>query len=428
MVTFDVGESRWKPWRDKASELDQTDVLSFLPDRFHRYPGLYFDGNSLGLMHRDGPARIARVVEAWRDHAVMAWHLGDDPWFARAERIAGRLARLVGANPGQLAMGASTTVALHQLLATFYRPERQRWRIVIDAQAFPTDRYAAQSQLRLQGFDPMGALRVIPTGADRLLADDAIEAAFDGSVALAILPAVVYTTGQRLEVGAVTRLAHRHGVFVIWDLSHSAGLFPHRLVEEDVDAAVFCTYKYLSGGPGSPAATFVHPRHLPLVPGLGGWWGSDKRRQFQMADEQDPAPDAGALQLGTPSPLALAPLEAVLPVFEEVGLDKIWERAGRLRGFLLQIAETELVPLGMGLIRPTAAGGHLALTHKRALELGLALRARQAVVDFRPPDVLRICPSPLTGRFGEIVDLARILADLLAHPEALQADEVPPVV
>jgi kynureninase len=201
---------------------------------------------------------------------------------------------------------------------------------------------------------------------------------------------------------------------------------PHALLADDVDAAVFCTYKYLSGGPGAPAGLFLHPRWLPPRPGLGGWWGSDKRRQFQMETWPAVAPDAGGLQLGTPSMLALAPLSASLALFEEVGLRAVWERSQRLMAVLEDLAERHLQPAGYHIVRPPVRGGHLALRHPAALRLSLALRRRRVIVDFRPPDVLRVCPAPLTTRFTDVVEGVRAMAET-AMTEA-EPEPIPPVL
>jgi kynureninase len=420
---------RWEEWHRVAEQLERDDPERWLPGRFAPPPGLYFDGNSLGLMSRRVGAAVEQVLREWRLLGVMGWNHADPPWFEQVEKVAARLAPLIGADPGQVTLGASTTVELHQLLATFYRPTARRFRMLVDGEAFPTDRYAVASHLALHGRDPVRDLVVVPANAEHILDPDRIIQALTDDVAVAVLPSVVYTTGQRLDMARITQHAHRQGVFVIWDLSHSAGLFPHRVVAEHIDAAVFCTYKYLHGGPGSPAGVYVHPRHLPVRPGLAGWWGSDKAHQFAMPDRLVPAADAGALQLGTPSPLALAPLTAVVSIFEEVGIEALWDRSQRLMGLLDALAAEALEPRGFHVLKPPARGGHMALTHPRALPLSLVLRARRVIVDFRPPDMLRVAPAPLTTRPADVVELVRALAEAADDQDALlDPVDVPPVV
>jgi kynureninase len=410
---------------ERADRWDREDPERWLPNRFFPPPGLYFDGNSLGLMPRTAPDAVQEVLTEWRQAAVTAWGMAPAPWISRVEAVARRLAPLVGAEAPQLTLLPSTTVALHQLLATLYRPTAARWRIVMDQGAFPTDRYAVLSHLRLHGL-PSSGLVTVPGDDDGVLDPAAVQASITGDTALVLLPSVVYTTGQALPVASLTRAAHRAGAIAVWDLCHSAGLMPHALLADDVDAAVFCTYKYLSGGPGAPAGLFLHPRWLPPRPGLGGWWGSDKRRQFQMETWPAVAPDAGGLQLGTPSMLALAPLSASLALFEEVGLRAVWERSQRLMAVLEDLAERHLQPAGYHIVRPPVRGGHLALRHPAALRLSLALRRRRVIVDFRPPDVLRVCPAPLTTRFTDVVEGVRAMAET-AMTEA-EPEPIPPVL
>ena len=275
------------------------------------------------------------------------------------------------------------------------------------------------SQVAHHGLDPARVVTELPLDAPGWLNLAAVAAAFDRDVALAVLPGVVYTTGQRLPIGDLTAKARRAGARVVWDLSHSAGLLPHRLHDE-AELAVFCTYKYLNGGPGSPAAAFVHEALLPITPAYRGWWGSDKTAQFAMDGRWTGAPDAGALQLGTPSVLALAALAGSLELFDGIRMEDVLDRAGQLTDFLATAADVLLAPWGVTVATPrdrAARGGHIALAHPDAAALSLALRARRVVVDYRPPNLLRLAPAPLYIGAADVLSAVERLADILAHGE-----------
>lgn len=415
-----------------ALESDRHDPLKSLPDLFRRpLKPLYFDGNSLGLMATTVPAAVEKVLNEWASLAVLGWGDAEPPWFHRAEQVADRVGVLVGARPGEVAVSGTTTSQLHQLLATFFKPVPGRDAILIDEGAFPTDHYAVASHLALHGLSTTGHRVIVPTNPITRQVDwETLLQQLKPPVAVAVLPSVVYTTGERLPMAEIQHVAHREGILVIWDLSHSAGLYPHHLHDEAIDAAVFCTYKYLAGGPGSPAACFLHQQHWPVNPGLKGWWGSDKKRQFEMAPLFAGARHAGALQLGTPSMLALAPLDAVLDILLATGLEALWDRSERLVAFLRTsledaLSDTELAQLTLvGPPPGTLAGGHLAVAHPQARLLAHLLRERGVVPDFRPPDILRLCPAPLSSRFQDIAEMIVILSDLL-RGEGLAQEDTP---
>ena len=394
-------------WCRIGRERDNADPLKAVTDAFFRpRPTLYFDGNSLGPLSRPARDAVRRTLKQWEELAVSGWSEGNPSWFERERWLSARLAPLVGARPSELSLGGSTTQQLHQLLATFYRPTGRRTVVLVDMGAFPTDRYAAESHVSWHGLDPASSLRTIGPDDAGFLDPDAICQAFTDDVAVALLPSVVYTTGERLPMRQITEAARDAGVFLIWDLCHSAGLVPHRLHDDGVEAAVFCTYKYLNGGPGSPAAVFVHDRHHPVTPGLWGWWGSDPAVQFQMAPEFVPAADASGLQLGTPSMLAMAPLEGSLDLFEQVGIEAVFRRSQELTAFLLEAFHALVEPYGMTLAtpeHPERRGGHVALRHPEALAISRALKQDGVTPDFRMPDIIRLCPAPFLTRSLDIV-------------------------
>jgi kynureninase len=401
-----------------AEDLDAQDELACFAAEFDKPPGLlYLDGNSLGLLCRPAEEALHTAIEAWRRHAVLGWTAGPEPWFGLPRKAAGLLARVLGAEPEDVQVGQSATVNLHQILATFYEPHGPRPRIVIDALSFPTDRYAALSHLRLRGRDPARDLVIVESPDGHTLDEAGLTAALDGSVGLAVLPAVVFTSGQLLDLPGLTRAARARGALVAWDCSHSAGVVPHGFRAEGIDLAFGCTYKYLNGGPGAVGFLYVHPRLRGRAPGLAGWFGCDPARQFAMEPAFHPATDAGRFLLGTPHVLSLAPLVGALGLVLQAGVEALRRKSLRLTAYLRQEAERRLAAHGVRVVTPAEdhrRGGHLTLSHPQAGRLSRALRARGVVPDFRPPDLLRLAPAPLYTSFAECRRAADVLEEILA--------------
>jgi len=404
-----------------AADLDATDDLAGFAALFAKPPGVYMDGNSLGLACHAATAALRDAVAAWAALGVRGWTEGPEPWFGMARKASARLAPILGCDPGDVAVGGSTTGNLHQLLATYCDPRRG---VVLDAAHFPTDRYAVDSFLRSRGGD--GHLYLAEPGPDRLF-DEAAVAERVRPFGFAVLPAVVYTTGQLLDLPRVTRAAG--GALVAWDCSHSAGVVPHRFRDDGIDLAFGCGYKYLNGGPGAAAWLYVHPRLRDRLPGLAGWFGGDPARQFEMSAAFHPAADAGRFLIGTPHVFSLAPLVGALGVVADAGIGRIRAKSVAQTRFLIDLARGRLGRYGGGVVTPAEAarrGGHVTLAHPAAAKLSRALRARGVVPDFRPPDMLRLAPAPLYTSFAECqaaVDaLDRILADD-AHLSLPDADD-----
>jgi kynureninase len=385
--------------------LDAADPLARFADLFARRPGeVYLDGNSLGLLCRPAEESLREAVETWRELAIRGWTEGPQPWFGLSRKVSGLLAPLLGAEADDVTVGQTTTVNLHQLLATFHDPGSD---VLIDRSAFPSDRYAVESRLR---------------GRGELVVADSLPA----GVGFAVLPAVVYTTGQLLDLRETTAAAREAGTLIAWDCSHSAGVVPHRFRADDVDLAFGCTYKWLNGGPGSVGWLYVHPRLRDRLPGLAGWFGCDPVRQFEMADEFHPAADAGRYLIGTPHVLSLAPLLGSLRVVAEAGVEAIRTKSLRQTAYLREQIEGRL---GLTVVTPREddrRGGHLTLSHPEAGLLSRALRARGVVPDFRRPDLLRLAPAPLYTSFAECDRAIDVLEDLLTtgayrHPGGADA-------
>jgi kynureninase len=392
----------------RAAALDRDDRLSGLRAAFHLPPGqVYLDGNSLGPLSVPAEKALVRVLREWRELGVSGWLGGDPPWFGMAEAAAARVARLVGAAAEEVTVANSTTVNLHQLLATLFTPVPGRDSIVMDAGAFPSDLYAVRSHLSLRGLDPGRCLRLVAPKPRGLLDEAALMSALRSDVALAVFPSVVYTTGQLLPLAQLAAVAHARGVLLGLDLSHSIGLMPHALGDWGVDFAFWCHYKYLNAGPGAIGGLFINRAHFGRSPGLGGWFGSRKERQFDMAPVQEPAEGAGSLQIGTPPILSLAPLLGSLELTEHAALEAIRAKSLALTGFIRELFERFIEAHGVELVTPRPSncrGGHLAFRHPAASQICAALRREGVVPDFRPPDLIRIAPGPLYTRFHDCVE------------------------
>lgn len=368
--------------------------------------GIYLDGNSLGPLSYGAQAATERRLKQWQHYGVGGW----DEWFELAERLSPALGRLLGARPDEVIATGSITANLHALLATFYRPEGSRRNLLATSLDFPSDLYALGSWAERSG----GTLKLVPSKDGHTLHDDDIVAAMTPDVALAVLPTVLYRSGQLLDVQAVTAQAHAAGALIGWDAAHSVGAIPHALHDDGVDFAVWCSYKYLNAGPGAPGGLFVHERHFDRTPGLPGWWGHDKATQFEMAPGFRKAHGAGAYQLGTPSIIALAGLEGALGVFEEVDIRAVRARSLELTDYLIGLADAELPEMTVRTPRAHARrGGHIVLEHPAARLLSLALRERRIVPDYRAPQLLRLAPVALYNTEAELAETVRVVRELL---------------
>jgi kynureninase len=409
-----------------ARSLDEADPLRRFRDEF-LVPGSdagnpvhYFAGNSLGLEPRRVREVVLQELEEWGTRAVDGHLEAATPWYTYHESVRGPLARLVGAREPEVVAMNGLTVNLHLLMVSFYRPTRERYRIVIEDPVFPSDLYAVKTQIRHHGLDPEDALvQVGPRPGEHLVREEDLEAALareGGTVALLWIGGVNFLTGQRFDLARLSRAAHEVGALAGFDLAHAVGNVPLRLHDEDVDFAVWCSYKYLNAGPGATAGAYVHERHAgnTALPRFGGWWGNDPATRFRMQLEPEfvPVPSADAWQLSNPPVLALAPLRASLQIFEEAGMDALRAKSERLTGyleFLLATEGKEKVRIGTP-SQPPRRGCQLSLEidgDARGVQRELA--ARGIVCDFREPNVVRAAPVPLYNTFHDVWTLARVL-------------------
>ena len=407
-----------------ARRRDAQDPLASFRGRFWIPEGMiYMDGNSLGLCPRDGEASLLELLDQWKKMGINGWLDAPIPWFYLPEHLGARMAPLVGAKPEEVVLSASTTTNLHTLGATFFRPEGKRGRILADELNFPSDLYALRSQLRLAGRDPENDLILVRSSDGLTLDEDDIVAQMDDTVALAILPSVLYRSGQLLDMERLARVGRERGVVVGFDCSHSAGSVPHHFDAWGVDFAFWCSYKHLNGGPGSPAFLYVNERHFGREPGLAGWFGYAKERQFDLAVDFVPQPSAGGWQIGSPHLLSAAPLLGSLALFAEAGLEAVREKSLALTAYLMALVDETLSPAPyhyrvVSPRDPRRRGGHVAVEHStEAWRICQALKARHIVPDFRPERIIRIAPVALYNSFEDVWHVAQALREIIDQKE-----------
>ncbi|HEU0113817.1 MAG TPA: kynureninase [Thermomicrobiales bacterium] len=408
-----------------ARALDAANPLAPLRARFYLPPDtIYLDGNSLGLCSGDAEAEALRALDEWKRLAIGGWLNAEPPWFTLGEELGALTAPLVGAEPEAVVVGGTTTVNLHALAATFYQPTPGRRAIVATELDFPSDLYALRGLIALHGGNPANDLRLVSSRDGRTVDEADIEAAL-ASAALAVLPSVLYRSGQRLDLARLAAAGRERSAIVGFDCAHSVGAMPHAFDEWGVDFAFWCSYKYLNGGPGAPGGLYVNRRHWGAVPALAGWWGYDKARQFDMALEWRGAAGAGAWQISTPSPLAGAPLRGSLRLFAEAGIEHVRATSLALTDYLMDLLDaTGLTapPFGYAIGTPREAerrGGHVAVEHPEAARIAWALKARGIIPDFRPPNVVRLAPAPLSTTFHELWQTVRALKEIVERGEHL---------
>jgi kynureninase len=392
--------------RNAAVALDAADPLAGFRSRFAGAEDdgpdrlLYLDGNSLGRMPLETPAAVRRVVEEeWATGLVGSWA----SWVGTATRLGDALAAgVLGARPGEVLVGDTTTVNLYKLLVAGARARPGRDVLVCSADDFPTDRYVVAGVAADRGM----TVREIPADLDEGLDPAVLVAALDERVAVVVLSHVAYRSGALADLPAITRLVHDSGALVLWDLSHSVGSVPAGLTAAGADLAVGCTYKYLNSGPGAPAFLYVRQDlQTQLRSPIQGWFG--QRDQFEMGPVYDPAPGIERFGAGTPPVLGMAALEVGAGIVAEAGVDRLAAKGRAMTELLVALADEWLVPHGVVLASPRSAdrrGSHVTLAHPQAWQLTQALIDRGVVPDFRTPDRVRLGPAPLYTRFVDAWD------------------------
>lgn len=413
-----------------AQRLDSEDPLKdfrrefHLPSRPDNSPFIYFCGNSLGLQPIRAQEYVMNEMEDWALLGVEGHLRARQPWLPYHELLTERTARIAGSLPSEVVVMNTLTVNLHLMMVSFYRPTRERHKIVIEAQAFPSDRYAVSSHIRYHGFDPAPSLvELQPREGEESLRTADIEdfVAREGqSVSLVMLGGVNYYTGQVFEMERITRAARAAGCNVGYDLAHAIGNIPLRLHDWGPDFAVWCSYKYLNAGPGSTAGCFVHERHSRSfdLPRFTGWWGHNKSTRFQMPQSFDPLPGAEGWQISNPPILPLAALRASMEVFDAARIDRLRAKSVLLTSYLEFILQ-QYRDRGVSILTPMdpeQRGCQLSVKVERnPLKVFHGLLEAGVICDWRDPDVIRLAPVPLYNTFQEVYQFGKIFADVLGR-------------
>jgi len=410
--------------RDYAKKMDETDRLNAYRKEFYLInEKIYMDGNSLGLLSKRAEQSILDILTSWKEYGIDGWTNGKHPWFYLSETLSQKLAPLVGANEDEVIITGSTTVNLHQLLSTFYRPTGKKTKILADELNFPSDIYALKSHVKLHNLDVEEHLVQVKSKDGRLLEENDLIHAMTDDVSLIVLPSVLYRSGQILDMEKLTFEAHRRGIFIGFDLCHSIGAIPHELHQWGVDFAFWCNYKYLNGGPGSVGGLFVHEKHFGIEPGLAGWFSSKKEKQFDMEHSLDFVENARAFQIGTPHILSIAPLIGSLNMFLEVGIETIREKSLRLTNYMMELIQHELPNEGFFIGNPMKddqRGGHVYLEHSEAARITKALKDEGVIPDFRSPNGIRLAPVALYNTYEEVYETIQILKKVMVEKRYLK--------
>lgn len=422
---------KFDPSIECARTLDNADTLApfrrhfQLPKDKHGRPINYMCSQSLGLMPRKVHKFMNREMDRWANRAVEGHFDENNSWYDYHERFSSPLAQLLGAQPAEIVVMNSLTVNLHLMLVSFFQPNPKRYKIMIEANTFPSDRYAVMSHLLYHGLDPKDTLIEFTSEPGSLILKmdeyERILAAEGERIALILLPGIQYLSGQLLDIRRITALAHEYGCRVGFDLAHSIGNVPHNLHRWGPDFAVWCSYKYLNGGPNAVAGCFVHDRWSQdeSLTRFAGWWGHDKQRRMLMESEFRQLPGAEGWQISGPPIFSLAPLEASLAIFDQARLSRLRQKSEMLTAYLQYLLENKLAA-HIKILTPNRKAERgcqlsvkLKVSSKKATEVGQNLRHAGVVADWRQPDILRLAPSPLYNRFYEVFQTVRALERVL---------------
>ncbi|WP_177766596.1 kynureninase [Flavobacterium sp. I3-2] len=412
--------------REFAQQLDAQDALAKYRNEFN-FPKvngkktIYFTGNSLGLQPKSAKTYIDEVMTDWADMAVEGHFFADKPWWDYHERFSKPLSKVVGALPSEVTVMNTLTVNLHMMMVSFYQPTKKRFKIICEEKAFPSDQYLLQTQVKFHGFNPAETIVEVKRreGEHNLRNEDIIAKINEvgDELALVLIGGINYYTGQVLDMKAITEAGHKVGAFVGWDLAHAAGNIKLELHDWNVDFAAWCSYKYMNAGPGSVSGIFVHEKHHSNkdLPRFGGWYGHNKERRFLMEPNYDPNPGALGWQSSCTGVLAMAPYLASVEMFEEVGMEALFEKRDKITAYLEFIIEeiAKEVDGNFELITPknlSERGSQLSvLLHGEGKSLFHYLMKEGVIVDWREPAVIRLAPVPLYSSYEEMYEFGQIL-------------------
>ena len=404
-----------------ALEKDRNDELRSFRKRFYfpQHNGkdrLNFCGNSLGLQPKSVRDYIDVELKDWKDFGVEGHFEGKNAWFYYHHHFSEKLSNIVGAKSSEVVVMNTLTTNLHLMMVSFYQPQGNRYKIMVEGGAFPSDYYAVESQLKLHGYDwQEGMIELVPREGEYNLRTEDILSKIEehkDELALIMLGGVNYYTGQLFDLKAITEKGHKIGAKVGFDLAHAAGNIDLKLNEWGPDFAVWCSYKYLNSGPGGPGSAFVHERHAKNneLKRLAGWWGYDEQKRFEMKKGFIPMEGAAAWQLSNAQVMAMAPYLASIDVFHEAGMERLCAKRDELTAYLEFLIDAS--PNSYNIITPRAKadrGAQLSiLIDKDAKKLNSLLAAEGVTADYREPDVIRLAPVPLYNSFEDVFRFVQI--------------------
>jgi kynureninase len=409
-----------------ARAQDQIDPLKRFRDEFHfpvinGKPAVYFTGNSLGLQPKNTQQYLNEELEDWKNHGVEGHFHAKRPWMPYHEFFTESLSKIAGAKKEEVVAMGTLTNNLHLLMVSFYRPTEKRYKILCEAKAFPSDRYALASQVRFHGYTEEEAVIALEPreGEHTIRHEDVLKAIEDNKdeLALVMIGGVNFYTGQVMKMEELTKAGHAAGAIVGWDLAHAFGNIPLNLHDWNVDFAAWCTYKYLNSGPGAIAGVFVHERHLgnPDLPRFEGWWGHEKETRFEMPNRFVPMKTAEAWQLSNAPVFSMAPQRASLDIFDQTSIEELREKSIKLSGYLEFVLNhvAEKNQCDFEIITPLSwdeRGAQVSvLMHGQGKALFDTLMEEGVIVDWREPNVIRMAPVPLYCNFEDIYRFGEIL-------------------
>jgi kynureninase len=410
-----VGDFAFQSDEDFAIAMDERDPLKEFRERFYfpKSSGLncvYLCGHSLGLQPKAAAAYVDQELKDWADLGVEGHFRAKNPWVPYHRLLTEQTAELVGAKPLEVVVMNSLTVNLHLMMVSFYRPTPGRHKIVIERGAFPSDQYAVKSQIRFHGYDPASSLiELTPMSGESCLREEEIESLIRQreDIALIMLGGVNYATGQALDIARITRAGHKSGSVVGFDLAHAAGNLQLKLHEWGPDFAVWCSYKYLNGGPGCPAGCFVHERHSRAwdLPRFAGWWGHDERSRFEMEPNFQPMSGADGWQLSNPSIVSLAVLRASMDIFREASMDRLRAKSESLTGYL-EFLLNQKASTNFSILTPhekERRGAQLSIRIAQNGKSACERLGREGIIaDWREPDIFRVAPAPIYNSYRDV--------------------------
>lgn len=408
-----------------AQSQDEIDILFPFRARFHfpQHNGKdvhYFCGNSLGLQPKSVGYLMEQELADWAKYGVEGHFDAKIPWFSYHHAFSERLAKIVGAEKDEVVAANTLTVNLHLLMISFYRPDAKRYKILMEAGAFPSDQYAVETQVRMHGFDPNDAIiEIAPREGKYLIEEeDILNAIKDAgeSLALVMIGGVNYYTGQYFDLQKITAAAHKVGAYAGYDLAHAVGNIPLELHNWNVDFACWCSYKYLNSGPGGVGGIYVHKHHYsnPKIFRLGGWWGNEEKTRFKMQKGFVPQNNAGSWQMSNAPVFNMVAHNASLDIYEKAGMSALREKSEKLTGYmewlLKQITHLPFVIITPN--HPKQRGCQLSLLFlERGREVFDRLTEHGIVADWREPDVIRIAPVPLYNTYEDCYKFYEVLRD-----------------